>query len=285
MGALNRLRRLAAVRLVVGSVVMAGALIGGQIVRHIFGGSHVPAVQDIAVTLILSAATLGVYAGMVRLFERRWPSELRPGWRWAALGAFIGFAMFCAVYSVLGLMGVASWGGFQGLAGVSPALMSAVMAGVAEELAIRGVLFRILDDSLGTTVAIVASAVIFGLLHAINPGATVISTTAIALEAGVTLAAAYAWSRNLWLPIGLHIAWNFTEGGVFGAAVSGGKAHGSLMAVNLSPTASDLLTGGAFGPEASLVTVALCLLVGAAFIVGAVRAGHWRGASFRMLLD
>jgi hypothetical protein len=282
---LNTLRRVAAMRLLVMFVVMAATLTGGQIVRHQFGGSHRPAVLDIAVTLILCAATLGIYIGLVRLFERRAAAELTPGWRWAGLGALIGFCIFCAVYGVLGLMGVASWAGFQGLAGVSPALMVAAMAGVAEELAVRGVLFRVIEDSLGTSLALVASAIIFGLLHAVNPGATPISTTAIALEAGVTLAAAYAWSRNLWLPIGLHIAWNFTEGGVFGAAVSGGAAHGSLMAVNLSPRASALLTGGAFGPEASLVAVALCLAVAAVFIIGAVRAGHWRPASFRMLLD
>jgi hypothetical protein len=284
-GVLNRLRRVAAVRLVVMFAVMAAALIGGQIARHQFGGSRAPPAQDIAVTLILCAATLAIYAGLVRLFERRTADELRPGFRWAGLGALIGFGLFCAVYGVLGLLGVASWAGFQGVAGVSPALMAAALAGICEELAVRGVLFRVLEDSLGTAAAIAASAVVFGLLHALNHGATVVSTAAIALEAGVMLAAAYAWSRNLWLPIGLHIAWNFTEGGVFGAAVSGGKGHGSLAAVNFTPGATDLLTGGAFGPEASLVTVVLCLAAGAAFMLAAVRAGHWRRPSFRMLLD
>ena len=58
----------------------------------------------------------------------------------------------------------------------------------------------------------------FGLIHAANKGATLESTLAIALEAGILLAASYILTRSLWLPIGLHFGWNFTEGGIFGAA-------------------------------------------------------------------
>ena len=91
-----------------------------------------------------------------------------------------------------------------------------------------------------------------------NPGATRTSALAIALEAGILLGAAYAATERLWVPIGLHIAWNFTEGSVFGMSVSGlnkvtGLIQGSLQG-------SRLLTGGAFGPEASIVAVAVCLL-------------------------
>jgi len=121
-------------------------------------------------------------------------------------------------------------------------------------------------------------------MHAGNPGATVGSSIAIAIEAGIMLAGAYAWARNLWLPIGIHIAWNFTEGGIYGAAVSGENARG-IFNIVLSPSASPLVTGGTFGPEASLVAVAICLGAGIAFLVAAARAGNWRGASFRLMLD
>jgi hypothetical protein len=221
----------------------------------------------------------------VRLFERRAVEELalRPGVRWVGLGIALGFGLFVAVYAVLTAMGVATWAGFQGFSGMGPMLLMAVMSGVGEELAIRGVLFRVVEDSVGTTAALVVSAVIFGLLHAANPGATLVSTVGIMLEAGVMLAGAYAWSRNLWLPIGLHFAWNFTEGGVFGAAVSGGAGKG-LVAVALSPHAGALITGGAFGPEASVVTIVFGAILAAVFIIAARREGHWRAPAWRMML-
>lgn len=75
--------------------------------------------------------------------------------------------------------------------------------------------------------------------------------TAVSLgDAAPFLAIAYTATRSLWLPIGLHFAWNFTESGVFGTAVSGADGeHGLLRTVLSGP---EVLTGGTFGPEASL---------------------------------
>src|SRR5262249_39839900 len=114
---------------------------------------------------------------------------------------------------------------------------------------------------------------VFGLLHAANPGATVVSTVAIALEAGALLGMAYAASRSLWLPIGLHFGWNFTEGGLFGAAVSGGHSQGVINSTIAGPA---LVTGGLFGPEASVIAVAVCLFATVVLSVSAVRRGRWR---------
>jgi hypothetical protein len=81
------------------------------------------------------------------------------------------------------------------------------------------------------------------------------------LEAGVLLGAAYVVTGRLWLPIGLHIGWNFTKGSVYGMQISGNTADTGLLHGSL--TGPRLLTGGAFGPEASIVAVVLCLLVAA----------------------
>lgn len=281
---LDFLRRIALLRLVLMLTAQLGALIGVQLLGLVLAKHTSPMVVK-WLMFGASVALLGVYTGMVRIFERRAADELalRPGVRWAGLGIAIGFGLFVAVYAVLSAMGVATWAGFQGFAGAPPMLLMAVMSGIGEELAIRGVLFRVVEDSVGTTAALIVSAVIFGLLHAANHGATVVSTVAIMLEAGVMLAAAFAWSRNLWLPIGLHFAWNFTEGGVFGAAVSGGAGKG-IFAVALSPRADALITGGAFGPEASIVTIVFGVILAAVFIVAARRRGHWRPPAWRMML-
>jgi membrane protease YdiL (CAAX protease family) len=128
------------------------------------------------------------------------------------------------------------------------------------------------------------SASLFGLMHAGSHGATTFSTVAVALEAGGMLAAAYVWSRSLWLPIGIHLAWNATQGGLFSAPISGGAARG-LLNFRLSPAAGPLITGGDFGPEASIVALCVCVSLGLVFVVLAIRSGRWRGLRFRVLLD
>jgi membrane protease YdiL (CAAX protease family) len=240
-------------------------------------------IVDYGGTAILCLGLVGVYALLVRLFERRWPAEARPAPGWTVLGIAFGLGLFCAVYALLTMMGVAHFDGVNGFAKIGPVFLMALISGVGEELMFRGVLFRVLEDSLGTTIALIFSAAVFGLLHGANHGATLVSTIAIAVEAGGLLAAAYAWSRSLWLVFGLHFAWNFTEGGMFGAAVSGGAAKGVLN-FPLSAKAPILLTGGEFGPEASVVAVIICTSLAALFVVLAIRAGKWRGLRFRPLL-
>ena len=118
-----------------------------------------------------------------------------------------------------------------------------------------GVLFRILEQGLGSWIALGLSAVVFGLMHAANPGATATSVFAIALEAGVLLAAAFMFSRRLWFVYGLHAAWNFCQGTLYGIPVSGTTADGWLVSTRTGP---DWLSGGVFGAEASVVAIALC---------------------------
>jgi hypothetical protein len=227
----------------------------------------------IGAALVFAAALVGLYAALVHWMERRAARELAPRVIQAVAGIVLGVALFSSVFGLLHLIGVARW---QGLAGHFDVTMLAVsiLAGVGEELVFRGALFRLVEEGFGTTSALVTSAIVFGLLHALNPGATVISTTAIALEAGILLAAAYALTRNLWFPIGLHFGWNFTEGGIFGVSVSGGPTGKGIFSVSLA--GHRLLTGGSFGPEASVIAIAVCLAAGVVLLVLTVRRGHWK---------
>jgi len=232
--------------------------------------------------LVDAALLLGVYGLTIGWMEQRTPVEIGP--RAGAVqfpgGVVIGATMMAAVYAVLAGMGLASFGPGTGLQGLGVGLASALMAGVFEELLLRAVLFRNLEQAFGTTIALVVSAAVFGLLHSFNPGATAFSDAAIALEAGLLLALAYAVTRNLWLAIGLHAGWNFTEGSVFGAQVSGGAAGRSLIHSTL--TGPSLLTGGSFGPEASVVAIGVSACVALVFAVLIIRGGGWRPLSFRL---
>ena len=109
-----------------------------------------------------------------------------------------------------------------------------------------------------TWIALLVSTAVFGLVHIVNPGATWWSTLAIALESGLLLGAAYKYSGTLWLPIGIHWAWNYTQGNVFGFAVSGNEFGESIISPRVE--GHELLTGGIFGAEASIIAVIVGLL-------------------------
>ncbi len=270
-------------RLLVFFVVLAGIDIGSMVVpallTHSIGKHADPKVLMISCAIAI-VLLIAVYRLLVRWTERRAASELRAGNSVPLLiaGAAIGIALFCAVYAVLFVYGAASIQGLGTRDRLGVALATSAYAAVGEELVFRGTVYRLLEKGFGTLVAIILSGGLFGALHAFNPGATVVSSLAIAFEAGVLLAAAYVVTRSLWLPIGLHFGWNFTEGGIFGAAVSGGHAHGLINTTFSGPA---LITGGAFGPEASVVAVTICIIAALAMLVIAARRGEWKPLSFR----
>jgi CAAX protease family protein len=231
----------------------------------------------VAILLPLAAAlaVLAVYGLLVRLIEHRGAREIAPAKAPAGLigGALIGVALFGIVMAILLGIGVAHVAATPGQSLTAAGTM-AVMAAVGEELIVRGVLFRIVEEMFGSLVALVVSAAVFGAAHLANPGAALSAGIAIMLEAGLLLAVCYMLTRDLWLAIGLHFGWNFTEGGIFGAAVSGGQFKGLTHTTLTGPA---LLTGGAFGAEGSVVAVGACMLAAAVLFALALRRGQWRG--------
>ena len=208
-------------------------------------------------SLQLLPALLG-YLILVKLIERRPLSELslRDIPTLGVAGLVTGAVLFSLVVGVLWLVGSYHVVGFNWQVNWLPAvLVVGVGAGIGEEIAMRGVLFRIIEEGAGTWWALAVSALFFGAAHVANPGATVWSSVAIAIEAGVLLALIYHVTRSLWACIGLHAAWNVMQGTVYGIPVSGGKADGWLVSTRTGP---DWLSGGAFGAEASVVALLLC---------------------------
>ncbi|MBR7832228.1 CPBP family intramembrane metalloprotease [Actinospica durhamensis] len=235
--------------------------------------------------LIAGVATGGLalvaYVRLVRYLEGRRTLELAPERARRELGRGIGFGvgLFAVTIALVALSGsyhVHGWGSFGG-ALTSLGLMSS--AAVTEELAFRGALFRILEEKAGTWGALVASGLVFGGLHLINPNATVWGALAIAIEAGLMFGAIYAATRSLWLAIGLHLGWNVAEEGIFGTAVSGSDSHtGGLLHASVS--GPQILSGGSFGPEASIFAIAVCAVPTVLFLLLAKRRNriHTRAA-------
>jgi uncharacterized protein len=212
--------------------------------------SWAAAVALLAVTIAIERVTTGRSPVEIGFDPRRAVRDLAAG---AGLGAFL----FSAVVVELAV------GGFYRVTAVhvTPELAAAALlliAGAAtEELLFRGVIFRLIEEWAGTWIALAVSAILFGAVHAANPGATWVSSSAIALEAGVLLAAAFVVTRNLWLPIGLHFAWNLLEGPIYGTQVSGHIFVTSALAAQVHGPV--ILTGGSFGPEAGLPAMVTCL--------------------------
>ncbi len=214
------------------------------------------------------------YYGFFRAIEKRDITELSgpKAVTELARGIALGGLLFSATAGVLWLFGYYQVSGLNPLIVIIPGLVLSIFSGVIEELLIRGLLFRIMEESLGTWLALTISALIFGFLHLANPNATLWGAVAIAIEAGIMLAAAYVFTRRLWFPIGIHFAWNFFQGSIFGVAVSGNEVQGLLRSTLAGP---DLLSGGAFGAEASIFAVIICLAAGVTLIALSMKKGNF----------
>lgn len=128
--------------------------------------------------------------------------------------------------------------------------------GYYEELFSRGYQLQNLADGTSIPIGVALSSCVFGLLHAANPNASLLSTTGIVL-AGLFLAYGWVRTKQLWLPIGFHFGWNFFQGTIFGFPVSGTSGFHLLQ---LEDTSTTWLSGGAFGPEASILILPALLL-------------------------
>jgi membrane protease YdiL (CAAX protease family) len=137
-----------------------------------------------------------------------------------------------------------------------------VLVGMIEEVDARGYVLQNLAEGIRLVPAIIVSSAYFAILHRLNPGAGWGSTIGI-FFAGITLAVGYALTRRLWFSIGMHAAWNFAEGPVFGFLVSGYNM-GGLFKLNV--TGPEWLMGGAFGPEAGALAVGVEIAVVAGLV-------------------
>ena len=259
-------------------VVAAGLITGAAVIAQL--ASHAIPHADhgwlaVLAAILVAAIFAGAYGVFVRFVERR-PNVAEfslAGWaRELAAGLLTGLVLFSIVVGI-----IAAFGGYRVIGGhpasvLLPVLAIAIVSGVTEEIVFRGLFFRIVESWLGSWIALILSAALFGALHLGNPNATLLAGAAITLEAGIMLAAVYMLTRRLWAAIGLHAAWNFAQGGIFGIPVSGLALDG-LIRPRIA--GSDLLTGGSFGAEASLPAIIVCTAFGVALLVVAHRRGRF----------
>lgn len=220
--------------------------------------------------LLAAALSFLAYRFFVRRIERREMTEfgIRDASREIFGGLAFGLALVCAAFALLGLVGVYT---LDGVNAVGPRVLlplaELVLVGLVEEMVFRGVIFRITEQSIGSVWAILISALIFGISHLPNEGAGLIAALAVTAY-GVLQAAIYMRTRRLWMCIANHVAWNFCVSQLFSGTVSGHVSTGGLLRGQFNgPT---VLTGGAFGIEASVVTLLLISAAAAYFLRSAM---------------
>ena len=224
--------------------------------------------------LVLAGLIIGLWKLLHHWLEQTPDREFALAGAVPELGAglAVGFALFSTMTGIVALLGGFEVLGLRGMGALWAMLSLAVFSGVFEETLFRGVLFRQIEAMLGTWAALAITSALFGAAHLANPGASPFAALAVAMEAGILLGAAYLLTRRLWLAVGIHAAWNFTQGWVFSVPISGGNAPlGLLITRRVGP---DWLTGGAFGLEASVIAMIVATSAGVIMLIIAARKGR-----------
>lgn len=243
-------------------------------------GSGLGTVGQVVGAIVGGVVAVLIHRFVMKRLARRSPTELaaRGAVAQGLLGSALGAGFILVSIAIVALLGGfrISWHPIDALSTVALAIGVNLGAAAVEEIVFRGLAFSAIElifgRGRGTWIALLVTSLLFGCVHMLNPGATLWSGLAIAVEAGVLLGAAFAWRRNLWFVIGIHFAWNTLEG-LFGIAVSGHRDPGLLLTVATGPAA---ISGGAFGVEASIVPVLISIAISVPMIIAARRSNRAR---------
>jgi membrane protease YdiL (CAAX protease family) len=271
----------------VARIVFAVSLVGGAVaaaqvaVKLLHGllslGGAVSAAYYLVYLIVSVLVAYLTYRAYVRLVEKRSVTELSGAGapRELGIGALVGLGMVAAIVGILGLLG------YYRITGANAWTVAFVLfandgAGAfVEEIILRGIIFRITEEKLGTWEALGISVILFSLLHLASPGATVMSILVVGLEAGILLSAAYVLTRRLWLAIGIHFAWDFSQDAIFGVA------SGITGFVRTELAGPVTLTGGVSGIEGSVLALLACSVISPYLLLRARRRGDFVGPNWR----
>ncbi|MFN8427166.1 MAG: type II CAAX endopeptidase family protein [Anaerolineales bacterium] len=238
-----------------------------------FTGKLTPALLLLTTLVQTFAFTTSIFLAR-RFLDKQSIESLGLKINWQALfdllaGIGVTFIQMGLIYVVMRSLGWLTFKGFawdvdplgQVIGNTLIFLFVFILVGWNEELLSRGYHLQTLASGFNLFWGVIISSTVFGFLHIFNPGSSWVAVLGITV-AGFYFAFAYLRTKQLWLPIGLHIGWNFFEGVVFGFPVSGLDIY---PLTRIDVTGPVLWTGGAFGPEAGLIVLP-SLIVGGLLI-------------------
>lgn len=232
---------------------------------------------------IAAALALLGYRWCMQRIERRRVDELASKGAAIELGAgiLLGVAIGLACLAPLAVAGLVKAQGLGSWLALPRSAALMVLVACFEEVLMRGLLYRLAERLWGTTWALSISVVLFVLAHLPGDHVSLLGL-AVTAAAGAGLAAAYLLTRRLWLPIGLHFAWNFLFDGVLSIPVSGHAPHGWLQMQLQGP---EWLSGGAYGIEASVVSLIVWTLFAGLMLRRSMRRQRWQQRPSRMAVS
>ena len=215
--------------------------------------------------LFSTALVIGVclfYCGVIEKRPIKTVGFVKRGGRDYIVGLLIGLGLFAAVAGIGALFSLTGLGGFRvnAASDLSPMillfLVGYAVQGMSEEVLCRGYLMISAARKNSLAAAVIVSSLVFTALHVFNSGFGVLPAVNVFLF-GFFMAVYMLRTGSIWGVAAIHSAWNFAEGNVFGFSVSGTSTAPSLL--RFGQTGADLLSGGEFGPEGSVITTAVLL--------------------------
>ena len=250
------------VKILIGFIFCAGIVVFAQIgLSKLLAVTGMEKEEKMLFTgIVVASLSIVTYTWLFRFYEKRRITELsvKGIGKNLSLGICMGIALQSLTILVIYLNKGFTVISVNSMLFMLPSLAMAFTSAIFEEILFRGIIFRITEEKLGSYWALIISAAIFGAMHLANPHSSILAALGLAIQAGLLLAAAYIFSRNLWFPIAIHFAWNFTQSGIFGVSTSGNNMGTSLLTTKIE--GAEWFTGGQFGPEASIQATVFCLI-------------------------
>jgi len=194
-------------------------------------------------------------------------------------GLLFGFLMMSVTVSIMYASGQITFNGFNlSFSGLSAFILNLLMwipQGASEELMFRGYMIPAFARRYKTAIGVAVSSILFSVFHSLNSGYTPLASVNLVLIA-VLFALIYQLTGDIWMTSAMHTAWNLTQGNIYGLQVSGNNAANSVILTVYDKNCSDLITGGAFGPEGGLAVTAvtcICLTAVTALLIRKYKKG------------
>lgn len=248
-------------------------------------------VSLLSMVIAIYAINFAIFMFGMRYDYTATPLYHRPIIKETAKGFLFGFVIFASVILISWVVGLYSITGLYSdnhstsevITFIIENLIAFLIVAVREEFIFRAGVFHLFEEKGGTISAMMISSFFFGLVHAGNPESTWLGVVGIMFEAGILFGAVYVMTRRIWVVIGLHWSWNFTQGPLFGNVISGSsKTQDGIFMGKME--GSHWLTGGSFGPEAGLIAIAICTTVGVYLFIKTRKEGFFKSSVFREIV-
>lgn len=259
--------------MIFGIVVCLVVLIGFQnlISKPVFNALiSDQAISDMLVNYTSVAVLLLTYFFFFKWYEKREISELaKTTLKTEGFGGFLfGFLTLSLVIGILYLLGYYTVHEVTNFSYLLAPFSFLLIAALIEEVLFRLIIYRIMEQWIGTYLALIIISVVFTVPHLMNDNVTVLSVLLL-LTFGFAHSIMYTYTKRLWLPFTFHLGWNFAQP-FYGSNLSGTEEEHLMQATFDGPV---LWIGSDFGIEDSILSIGFLLVISVVFLYLSMKKG------------